>query len=87
MCVMSKWGFPYAYAIQPNPPWIFSLFSYRDVWSRFFLISPAGWKTRFEELSAALSAQQCKEPLQDPWVSLAQLGGDGKRRKETQERW
>lgn len=36
----------------------------------------------FEELSGALSAQQCKEPLYDPWVSQAQLGGDGKRRKE-----
>lgn len=33
--------------------------------------------------SDALSAQQCKEPLYDPWVSQAQLGGDGKRRKET----
>lgn len=34
-------------------------------------------------LSSALSAQQCKEPLQDPWVSQAQLGWDGKRGKET----
>lgn len=49
----------------------------------FFFISPAGWKTGFEMLSGVLSTQQCKEPLQDPWVSQAQLGWDGKRGKET----
>lgn len=59
MCGMSKWGSPYACAIQLNPPWIFSLFSCGDVWGVFVLnltcrVKNKIWRAQWCSFSSAV---------------------------------